>query len=138
MGTMCSTSWPVQKNEKYQWWKNAVLFFEGLARWFLSWAYSWLKEKTINIYQKESKYFFELGIDEIYLFGSVLKNEYTSFNDIDIIVKFKKEIININERKSIEHKLKLFNFDKFDRKSDILWFEISKELHDIKTIYRLI
>lgn len=97
-----------------------------------------LKEKVINIYQKEPKYFFELGIDEIYLFGSVLKNEYTSFNDIDIIIKFKKEIININERKSIEHKLKLFNFDKFNRKSDILWFEIAKELHDIKTIYRLI
>lgn len=81
-----------------------------------------MKEKAINIYQKESKYFFELGIDEIYLLGSVLKNEYTSFSDIDIIVKFKKDIVNINERKLIEHKLKLFNFDKFDQKSDILWF----------------
>lgn len=97
-----------------------------------------LREKVIDVYQKESHYFYEIGIEEIYLFGSVLKNEYSSSSDIDLIIKFKKEIVDITERKLIEHKLKIFNFDKFERKSDILWSEIAEELHDIKTIFRLI
>ena len=77
-----------------------------------------LKIELISYIKSNIKIYSKMKISNIFLFGSVLNDDYYESSDIDLVIKYKKgitfdEIISIN--KYIKNDL----FNKFQRQSDI-------------------
>lgn len=77
-----------------------------------------LKIELISYIKSNIKIYSKMNISNIFLFGSVLNDDYYESSDIDLVIKYKKgitfdEIISIN--KYIKNDL----FNKFQRQSDI-------------------
>lgn len=77
-----------------------------------------ISTKEILNYLRENKDYFksELGIEKIGIFGSFANNKQNVKSDIDIIVEFKKNTIQIFEKKQLLRKMVE---DKFNIKVDI-------------------
>jgi len=80
-------------------------------------------KKEVLTYLKNNKNRFknDYQLKELYLFGSVAREQDTSKSDIDLIVKFEGNM-NFNKLFGIKHELE----DKFHKKVDLLEFEAIK------------
>lgn len=122
---------------------NAILD-EEIGKYFLQ---SWfnmlfkpkkyeLKEIIVKKYKKCKCIFSKLPIDEIYLFGSIYKDEYYDSSDIDLVVKFKTPITpdRIIQIKEI---ISAYNKKNFQRNTDIQNYYDYIQLHDINDSLKL-
>ncbi|MCF0118109.1 MAG: nucleotidyltransferase domain-containing protein [Bacilli bacterium] len=93
-----------------------------------------LKSEIIKIYMEQSEELKKIGIQNIWLFGSVQKEEYNDLSDIDLVIKVDNEE---SEGHCIE-KIRNFNKKWFDRKSDIHIYDDFIEYNPNITIEKLI
>lgn len=91
-----------------------------------------LKNVLLKEFRKNKETFNDLGFKHIYLFGSLIQGNYHQDSDIDLIVEF-NDNLNIKEIKIAEKRIKMFNFDLFERKTDIINYDFALQLHDIKS-----
>lgn len=94
-------------------------FLDGLIRNSLKKHKNDLKEKIFETYQKNALYFISNGIKNVWLFGSISKDQYNDFSDIDIVIDCENNK-NVPEALSLISK---FNKEHFDRKSDVHFYE---------------
>jgi predicted nucleotidyltransferase len=96
-----------------------------------------LKNEFIYFMNKNKILINNLGIEELFLFGSVKNNEYHELSDFDLVVRYKKGISYLDIQKT---ERKLFNliFDEFKRKSDIQEFNMFIKSHNIIEIEKII
>jgi len=78
-----------------------------------------LKELIKQKYKESCDLIHSFGVENVWLFGSIQKEEYNDYSDIDLVVKLQDDI---GERDAI-HKLSEFNNQVFYRKSDIHIYE---------------
>lgn len=96
-----------------------------------------LKGQIIEKYAKDRQILLMNTIEEVYLFGSVFKEEYYDFSDIDIIIKF-KENMSLEEVIKTKQIYSKYNKDNFDRDTDIVDYYDYVQIHDINKTFRLI
>lgn len=94
-----------------------------------------LKSEFINFVLENKTDFNNLGIKELYLFGSVMKNEYHEFSDFDILVKY--DDIPFENMKNTEKKLSNILFDKFKRQVDIQEYKSFLEYHSLNEVEKI-
>lgn len=78
-----------------------------------------LKENIIKTYRENETYFTSNGFKNIWLFGSISKDQYNDFSDIDVVIDCE------NDKEISEALLLISKFNKkhFDRKSDVHVYE---------------
>lgn len=96
-----------------------------------------LRERIIERYKNNKKNLLLKMVEEIYLFGSIYKNEYHDSSDIDIVIKFKDNVSLEDVVKTKQYYLE-FNKNNFGRDTDIQDYYDYIQLHDIEKTIRLI
>lgn len=108
------------------------VFYKSLIELGLKYHEENLKDKIKASYGEIEELLKTYGIEELYLFGSIIDETYHDFSDIDIIIKMKE---NYDLKKAVDF-LKKFNKNKFDRKTDIIEYDdfenINKNINKIK------
>lgn len=93
-----------------------------------------LKSKVINCYVQAKERFITYGIEELWLFGSIIDGTYHDYSDLDVVIKMKDNSSFLDAANFIRR----FNKVNFDRKSDILENEdfenLNKNLDKIKIL----
>lgn len=95
-----------------------------------------LRERIIEKY-KNDKDKLSQNIEEVYLFGSVYKNEYNDFSDIDLVIKF-KDNITLEDMLISKQTFTKYNKEIFDRRTDIQDYYNYILEHDITKTIKLI
>lgn len=93
-------------------------FYEGLVSQTVKKHDDSLLEKVIASYNDNRDFFIKNGINEIYLFGSVVDGTYYDGSDLDLVIK-----TNEDGFASAARLVSDFNTEKFSRKSDIQEYE---------------
>lgn len=96
-----------------------------------------LRDKIIEKYKEDKVHLLSNTVEEVYLFGSVFKNDYHELSDIDIVIKYKNKIT-LEEIIKTKQLYSEYNKLNFDRKTDIQDFNDYIQNHDIKDSIRLI
>lgn len=96
-----------------------------------------LKDRIIAKYAEEKEVLLTEEVNEVFLFGSVLKNEYHDSSDIDIVIKFKEEI-EVESVMNIKKKYFEFNLKEFNRRTDIQDFYDYVEVHNINECLKIL
>lgn len=117
--------------------KNGKYFIKGMFNMIYKPRKYDLKEKIIDKYKKDKSVLEVNNLNEIYLFGSVFKDEYHEFSDIDIIIKY-KDGITYEEIFKTKQFITKYNKDNFDRETDIQEYYNYILTHDISNSLRLI
>lgn len=96
-----------------------------------------LKKEFICYINENKNMLNKLGIEELYLFGSVKNNEYHELSDFDLVVKYFEDTSFLDIQKT---ELKLYDlfFEKFKRKSDIQEFNMFMKSHNLIELERII
>ena len=93
-----------------------------------------LKSKIIKSYEQTKEVFTRYGIEELWLFGSIIDGTYYDNSDLDVVVKMKNNSSFLDAAKFIRK----FNKSNFDRKSDVLESEdfenLNKNIDKIKIL----
>lgn len=92
------------------------IFYQSLIEQTLKYHDTGLKDKVINKYMESKDEFISLGIEELWLFGSIIDDTYHDDSDIDIVLKMKDG----HDFLTASSNLKDFNKKNFDKKSDII------------------
>ena len=99
-----------------------VSFIKGyLNSRFLKSACLNLKDAIINAFNQNKESFANLGIQSLCMFGSIAKNEYHDYSDLDLVIDFSPNISS-EKIQIIKSQISEFVFNKFHRKSDIFDF----------------
>lgn len=75
-----------------------------------------LKDKIVGKYLDSRNELVKLGIDELWLFGSIVDGTYHDQSDIDVVIKMKDGY----DFYEASNYIRIFNNKHFDKKSDIL------------------
>ena len=92
------------------------VFYQSLIEQCLAKHDTTIKERVIKKYIECKDEFILLGVDELWLFGSIIDETYYDDSDIDIVLKMK----NGYDFLIASNYIREFNKKNFDRKSDIL------------------
>ncbi len=111
-----------------------VCFLDGLIRNSLKKHNIYLKENIIKTYQENKIYFTSNGIKNIWLFGSISKEQYNDFSDIDMVIDC-DNYVEILEAILLISK---FNKKHFDKKSDMHVYENFVEHNPTVKLFKLI
>ncbi len=96
-----------------------------------------LKKIIMTKYIDDKDIMLKNGIENIYLFGSIMTNAYHRESDIDLVIKFEKNIDFI-KKKEIVKNIKKYNLDNFGRSTDIQEYFDFKEFHPNLEIEKII
>lgn len=89
--------------------------------------YKPIKEELIKLYTKNKYNLQMLGVENIFIFGSVNQGTDNIYSDIDIIIK----LLNDVNKESVLNYIHSFNKNHFNKDTDILDYELGKTLHNI-------
>lgn len=104
-----------------------------LMEWFSS-LYSIkdidLRKSVVEELHKLRETLVSLGVEEMYLFGSIYKNRYHKYSDIDLIIKMNDvSIKNLSEAEEI---IKKSNYENFKRDTDIHLYDEYIDIYKIE------
>ena len=95
-----------------------------------------LKEEIINFLHKEKERLIKKGINSIFIFGSIYKNEYHRNSDVDLVVMF-KEPVSFKTIKECKKYISTLILNTFHRSCDIIEYNEFIESHDIKQTFKI-
>lgn len=96
-----------------------------------------LNQEVFDIFLKHRKKITLLGIKNIYLYGSILKDNYHKYSDVDLIIRFRSKT-NLKKRSRAIGFIETLIFQNLKRDIDIVEFDVSKKLKiidDAKQIF---
>jgi predicted nucleotidyltransferase len=97
-----------------------------------------IKDEVIEIIKKKrNELIFKYDIDKLYLFGSVSKGNNNEYSDLDFLVVFNNQLINLEKRNKLRE-LKKYFCELFNSDVDILEFNYALDTFDKSEIENII